>query len=138
MTNTIEYALMAGRAYQTTRDKINRFPIPRGWTPFFPVPDPATSTFPVTGGFEAVAFKKGTEIVIFFAGTDGFFSVDQVTNSELATGLTHNLLTGVPDQLLQAADYYLQDSRTGSSLALTHDTNHLPVQFVTVSSWAEM
>ena len=30
MVSTIEYALMAGRAYQTTRDPINQFPVPVG------------------------------------------------------------------------------------------------------------
>jgi hypothetical protein len=42
MTATIDYALMAGHAYRTTRDEINWFPVSQGWTPFFPVPDPTT------------------------------------------------------------------------------------------------
>jgi hypothetical protein len=76
MTTVIEYALMAGHAYRTTRDEINWIPSPDGWTPFFPVPDPATAAaFPATSGFEAVSFTKtypdgSTEIVISFAGTD--------------------------------------------------------------------
>lgn len=70
MTTAIEYALMAGHAYRTTRTELNWIPAPQGWTPFFPVPDPTTPTFPVTAGFEAVSFTNGTEIVISFAGTD--------------------------------------------------------------------
>lgn len=65
MTTTIDYALMAGAAYRTTRSKINWIPAPQRWTPFFPVPDPTTAAiFPATSGFEAAAFQNGTEIVI--------------------------------------------------------------------------
>ena len=114
----LDCALMAGLAYQTNRDKINWFPAPDGWQQFSHVPN---STYPTTDGFEAVAFQNQSTsaIVISFAGTDGFFSVDQVTNSELATGFTHNLLTGVPDQLLQAADYYLQIRAANPSATIT-------------------
>lgn len=70
MTTAIEYALMAGASYITTRPDINKFPIPQGWTPFFPVPDPKSPTFPTSAGFEAVSFTNGNEIVISFAGTD--------------------------------------------------------------------
>lgn len=69
MTTSIEYALMAGHAYRTTRDEINWFPIPQGWSPFFPVPDSTTPNIPTTSGFEAVSFQRGDEIVISFAGT---------------------------------------------------------------------
>lgn len=44
MITAIEYALMAGHAYRTTRDETNWIPVPLGWTPFFPVPDPTTAT----------------------------------------------------------------------------------------------
>lgn len=70
MATTIEYALMAGASYISTRSLINRFPVPQGWAAFFPVPDPTTAlAFPVTDGFEAVSFVNGNEIVISFAGT---------------------------------------------------------------------
>jgi len=38
MATDIEYALMAGRAYQSTRSNINLFPDLQalGWTEFFP------------------------------------------------------------------------------------------------------
>ncbi|MBI3524738.1 MAG: hypothetical protein HY066_09540 [Betaproteobacteria bacterium] len=103
MATTVEYALMAGRAYQTNRDPQNQFSIPRGWTEFFHVPDPAIPSFPTTGGFEAVAFKNSSnpnDIVISYAGTDGFLTVDQFANLGLATGFGSG-------QLNQAADYYL-------------------------------
>ena len=59
MTTTIEYALMAGASYISNRSPINRFPVPNGWTLFFPVPDPTTaSVFPSTDGFEAVSFQN--------------------------------------------------------------------------------
>ncbi|MBI5007088.1 MAG: hypothetical protein HZB95_08165 [Nitrosomonadales bacterium] len=96
MATTIEYALMAGASYISTRADINKFPIPQGWTS---VIDPPHFKDDVTG-FEAVAFTNGTEIVISFAGTGGdgdWFH----GNVPLALGM-------LPDQLRQAADYYLQ------------------------------
>src|SRR5262245_19508547 len=107
MVTTIEYALMAGRAYQTTRSLINQFPVAMGWLEFAHVPN--NLSFPqFTGadGFEAVAFQKGTEIVISYAGTnpnDGILppGPDNTANIGLATGFGSV-------QLLQAAEYYLQ------------------------------
>jgi hypothetical protein len=61
MTTEIDYALMAGAAYRSTRTLINRFPIltSSGWNEiadkYRNLPD---------SGFEAVAFQKGTEVVI--------------------------------------------------------------------------
>jgi hypothetical protein len=48
MATLIECALMAGHAYRTTRAELNWMPTPQGWTPFFPVPDPETLTFPTS------------------------------------------------------------------------------------------
>lgn len=39
MATTIEYALMAGRAYQTTRAPVNQFLIPDGWLEIAHVPN---------------------------------------------------------------------------------------------------
>jgi hypothetical protein len=92
MISAIEYALMAGYAYRTTRDQINWFPVPMDWTPFFPVPDPATAAiFHATEGFEAIAFQRGTEIVISYSGTDPnnsnpLTTPDGKTNTALAGG----------------------------------------------------
>jgi Ca2+-binding RTX toxin-like protein len=113
MTTTIEYALMAGHAYRTTRDEINWIPAPDGWTPFFPVPDPTTAaTFQATAGFEAISFIKGTEIVISYAGTAGLLSIDNVANADLALG-------ALSPQLLQAAEYYLQVKAANPSATIT-------------------
>ncbi|MDP2810697.1 MAG: hypothetical protein Q8O34_11165 [Rhodocyclaceae bacterium] len=98
----IDCALMAGAAYFDNRADINRFPIPSGWS--------LVHRFPVAAsngtGFEASAFGNGTdlasssEIVISFAGTDGFWTADQFANFGLTIGWG-------ADQLVQAADYYL-------------------------------
>jgi hypothetical protein len=102
MATTIEYALMAGHAYLTTRDEINWLPVPQGWTPFLHVPDPDNPSFPTTSGFEAISFQRGTDIVISYAGTyDKDTAGDIFADIGLATGLGSA-------QLLQAAEYYLQ------------------------------
>jgi len=102
MANAIEYALMAGRAYQTTRGQTNWLPdlFSLGWTEFFHAPD-TSIPIPITttSGFEAISFQKGNEIVISFAGTGS--GVDWLANLANGIGLTS-------DQLRQAADYYLK------------------------------
>lgn len=65
----IEYALMAGAAYETTRGEINRIPHPNGWEPLDPDKslEHRQNDF---SGFEAAAFiKGGNDIAISFAGT---------------------------------------------------------------------
>jgi hypothetical protein len=103
MTTAIEYALMAGRAYQTTRapNGINWFPVPNGWSEFLHIPN---DILPSTGGFEMSAFQNianPNDIVISFAGTGPGWNVDWIANFELTLGLWS-------DQLGEAADYYLQ------------------------------
>ncbi|MDH4154801.1 MAG: hypothetical protein OEV01_13525 [Nitrospira sp.] len=106
MVSTVEYALMAGRAYQSTLNPtgINFFPVPTGWTEFLHVPNNPDFT-PSSSGFEAVSFSRGTgadkEIVISYAGTDGLFTVDNFANFGLATGFG-------AAQLNDAARYYLK------------------------------
>lgn len=103
MMTTVEYALMAGAAYISTRHPINRFPIPSGWIAARPESDSGGS------GFEVVSFvRSGTslatssEIVISYAGTDpGDLAGDVAADLALAAGYLSN-------QLRQAADYYLQ------------------------------
>lgn len=98
MTTTIEYALLAGASYISTRPDINQFPIPQGWEA---VANPPHFKDDKTG-FEAVAFQRGTEIVISYAGTyDKDYTGDYLADAGLGAG------TGSA-QLLQAADYYLQ------------------------------
>jgi hypothetical protein len=64
MATELEYALMAGGAYFSTRAPINQFPIPAGWTQL-------GTSLDYSSGFEAVAFQQqGTnDIVISYAGT---------------------------------------------------------------------
>ena len=108
----LDCALMAGLAYQTNRDKINWFPAPEGWQQFSHVPN---STYPTASGFEAVAFQNKSntnQIVISFAGTDGFLSIDQLANLGLATG-SGSL------QLLQAVDYCLTVKAANPNATIT-------------------
>jgi len=88
----IDYALMAGAAYISNRDDVNKFPVPVGWTAFMPIDDNEGS------GFEAVSFIKGTQIIISFAGTSDI--KDKIADIDLATGNAHL-------QLLQATEYYM-------------------------------
>lgn len=86
----IDCALMAGRAYQTTRNPgsgINWFPVPSGWTEFSHIPNP---TYPTTSGFEASAFQSGNKIVISFSGTEPTSLNDWLANSGLATGISNS------------------------------------------------
>ena len=103
MTNQFEIdcSLMAGRAYQNTRAKMNFFPIPKGWQEFFHVPDnPDYPMFTGASGFEAVSFQNGNDIVISYAGTDITSFSDLLTDGALAAGSWSN-------QLRDAASYYL-------------------------------
>jgi Lipase (class 3)/RTX calcium-binding nonapeptide repeat (4 copies) len=115
MPTLTEYALMSGASYFDTRDEINRFPDPIGWT--------RGSRFPAAlnngSGFEASAFGNGTtlttssEIVISYAGTyDKDTSGDKVADVGLATGLGSL-------QLLQAAEYYLQVKAANPDATIT-------------------
>jgi Lipase (class 3) len=118
MITKIEYALMAGAAYKSTRPDANKFPVPQGWISFFPVPDKTTaSAFTATNGFEARSFSNGTNIVISFAGTYDN-PLNPLTNPDLQADI--GLATGFgSDQLTQAVDYYLQVKATNPNVAIT-------------------
>ena len=61
MTTAIEYALMAGASYISTRDEINQFPAPDGW--FGTRHDNLPSS-----GYEAISFvRTGTTKGVSFA-----------------------------------------------------------------------
>ena len=112
MTISTDYALLAGAAYFDTRNTINRISTPQGWTQIDRRnSDPAT-------GFEATTFQSGSQIVISYAGTNASqvspFAPDMRANLALANGTSSN-------QLLQAAEYYLQirASNPGSPITLT-------------------
>jgi len=108
MATEVEYALMAGRVYQSTRGKINWLPDLEswGWTEQQLQQQPS--------GFEAVSFQKGNEIVVSFAGTGS--NVDWWANAGGFFGVT-------TEQLRQAADYYLQVKATHPR-AIIHLTGH--------------
>lgn len=100
MTDTIEYSLMAGAAYFSTRDSKNRIPRPDGWEQIDKAP---WHTQENTTGFEAVAFTRGTDIVISFAGT--YPKPKSISNPDLIADVT--LGAGVYSaQIGQAAVYY--------------------------------
>lgn len=110
MASDIEYALMAGRGYQSTRQLINWLPdlLSFGWIE-------KLHEVRNDSGFEAVSFQKGNEIVISYAGTDPGALNDWLTNGGLATGLG-------AAQLRQAAAYYLQikaSAPAGTSMSFT-------------------
>lgn len=104
MATEIEYALMAGRVYQSTRATINWLPDLQslGWAELFHQQQPS--------GFEAISFKKGSDIVISFAGTGS--AVDWWANAGGFFGVT-------TEQLQQAADYYLQVKAANQGAAIS-------------------
>ncbi len=109
MATEIEYALMAGRVYQSTRLEINWFPdlLSFGWA------EQLEERQSLTSGFEATYFTKGTEIVISFAGTGS--NVDWWANAGGFFGVTSS-------QLVQAANYYLQVKKAsplGTTISFT-------------------
>ena len=90
MTTAIEYALMAGASYISTRAEVNRFPVPDGWLEMV---DERRS---LPSGFEATYFTNDTEIVISFAGTDpGDLGGDMLANFGLAGGTGSSQLGAV-------------------------------------------
>jgi len=91
MATDLEYALMAGGSYISTRSGDNQFPVPGSWTEF--------NHKTKISGFEAVAFQNGNEIVISYAGTGSI--IDWLANGELASG------GNFAQQLAEAASYYL-------------------------------
>jgi len=108
MATELEYALLAGHSYFDTRAEINRFPSPQGWTDLL-LHEAKPS------GFEAVAFQRGTEIVISYAGTYPGVA-DFAADALLGLGAWS-------DQLGEAAAYYL-DIRKNNPSAIISFTGH--------------
>jgi len=106
MATNLEYALMAGVAYRSTRNEINRFPIPTssGWSEIL-----GSHRNLDASGFEAIAFQNGTDIVISYAGTNGDGGGIS-TNPDKQASIVLALGTGSA-QLVQAAEYYLNGSK---------------------------
>jgi Ca2+-binding RTX toxin-like protein len=101
MTTTIDYALMAGASYFSTRQADgNKIPVPQGWVK---VMNPDSYFKDTESGFEAISFSNGTEIVISYAGTYDkplFPNPDFQADLALGTGWGST-------QLDQAAAYFL-------------------------------
>lgn len=118
MTSAVEYALMAGASYISSRDPLNQFPTPLDWLA-------TRHDNPQDGsGFEAISFINGTtianstDIVISFAGTD-----PSDIKGDIAADLT--LAAGtLSDQLKHAADYYLQIKANAPAGATISFTGH--------------
>lgn len=122
MATAIDYAVMAGRAYQTARNKINWFSVPDGWVEYFHVPkNPDYPMFTETSGFEAVSFQSKAnpnEIVISFAGTNPLEMGDWTQgNVPLAFGV-------ISGQFKDAVDYYLQVKASAPANATISFTGH--------------
>lgn len=105
MTGDAEFSLMAGVGYRSTRDAINRFPIPGGWS------EVPRSHVNMPSGFEAVSFQHDNEIVIAFAGT-GPGLVDWDDNLLLWGGLGSQ-------QLREAAAYYMEIRQANPDARIT-------------------
>lgn len=105
--STVDYALMAGHAYVSSRNTANTIPVTGEWREFghvsagVGVAGMGGFTGGSSAGFEAVSFSRGNEIVISFAGTNE--GQDWLTNASLGVG---SGMAG--DQLRQAALYYAE------------------------------
>lgn len=98
------YALLAGVAYRSTRHKLNRLPMPEGWSEI----EHETET----SGFEVISFKRDNEIVIAYAGT-GPGLPDWDDNILLGTGVS------LSPQLKEAVAYYLEVKRANPQAQIT-------------------
>ena len=113
MTTNVEYALMAGASYISTRSDVNKIAVLDCWVERKDKREANPSS-----GFEATYFTKGTEIVISFAGTDPSDKLgDIAADLALAAGI-------ISDQLRQAADYYLAVKASAPAGATITFTGH--------------
>jgi len=94
MNRNVELALLAGASYESSRNRINKFPIPEGWTalnladwPYGSQKEPQNN---VPGrvywqdsstGFEAAAYVKGSAVAMSFAGTYFIGELDSLVNA---------------------------------------------------------
>ncbi|UVT14202.1 MAG: DUF2974 domain-containing protein [Nitrospira sp.] len=108
MATTLEYALLAGVSYRSTRTQVNRFSAPTGWSEIQNSHRNLNDS-----GFEAISFQSGNDIVLSFAGTDPTDLLgDIAANIGLAAGVGSV-------QLLQAAEYYLQVQAANPNATIT-------------------
>ena len=95
VVTTLDYSILAGAAYFSTRAAINRFPIHQDWSELID-----DRTLNEQSGFEALAFQSGNQIVLSYSGTDpaaSWTSGDWQTNFALLNG-------NWADRLLQTAE----------------------------------
>ena len=93
MATTLEYALLAGVSYRSTRTEINRFPAPTEWSEI-----PNSHQNLNDSGFEAISFQRGTDIIISYAGTyDKDITGDIFADIGLATGIGSAQLCKLPN-----------------------------------------
>jgi hypothetical protein len=108
MATKTELAIMAGRAYQSTRASINKFPVPDGWQELL------DKRKVLPSGFEAGYFQHDKEIVISFAGTNPeMFEPDWIANFNLTTSFA------CAQQLQEAAAYYLEIKKVNPEAQIT-------------------
>jgi len=115
---TVDYSLMAGHAYISSRNAANTIPVTSEWREFghvsagVGVAGMGGFQSGSTAGFEAVSFARGNEIVISFAGTNE--GQDWLTNGTLGLGMSG-------DQLRQAALYYaeVKAANPGTTISFT-------------------
>jgi hypothetical protein len=112
VVTTLDYSILAGAAYYSTRAAINRFPIHQDWSELID-----DRTLNEQSGFEALAFQSGNQIVLSYSGTNpeaSWTSGDWQTNFALLNG-------NWADRLLQTAEYYLQikAANPGQSVTFT-------------------
>ena len=109
MPSTVEYALMAGAAYYSTRDEINRIPRSDSWEQLAGFNRRQDDS----SGFEAAAFVNSSgEIVISFAGTYDKSVADKAADVALAAGI-------LDPQLMLAARYYADIKRAYPEAAIS-------------------
>lgn len=119
MATTLDYALMAGSAYQRNRHEQNWIPAPTGWDE---LGNSIGYEYDPSSGYEAVAYRNGSEIVIAFAGTDE--PKDWAANLALAGAFW------TPEQLYKA-------KRRSSTPASGRRTPR-PPSVLPATAWAEV
>ncbi len=104
MADDLNYALLAGAAYFSQRDPINRIYPTADWSLLSRERDDSS-------GYEASAYRNGTEIVIAFAGTDE--PEDWAANFSLATAVW------TAAQLYKAAEFYARIRQANPEAAIS-------------------
>ncbi|MFH1496018.1 MAG: Mbeg1-like protein [Pseudomonadota bacterium] len=105
MVETLDYALISVNAYYEKRGTINQVDVSPDWSLVERQPNEPSS------GYEAVAWKRGNEIVIAYTGTDE--GQDWATNIPLGFGVWAS------SQMLQAADFYQKTKQDNPGANIT-------------------